>query len=256
MKRPILLAAVVLFSYIGAASPGVYEPVLSNDEKLCNTVLSALNHDMAEHGEIRYATHQATPVVRWQRMAALPSPLEDAECEQFRWAKFDVNNDGKEDLVVKYSRCLDDRLLDHLYFFKSEYAVLKSVRTRQEFFQALQKSGAEYQGGVRFDVYMLPELPETSEGPKGIGPNVVNAFRYEEATYLHIDPLRQTLKSVLMHVVTKYARGPLTSQEKKKSEVPARGQNPRGFQDTCYFRMQMQEFRAVERLQDGMTLRP
>ncbi|MGH7167482.1 MAG: hypothetical protein ACREII_03020, partial [Nitrospiraceae bacterium] len=248
MKRLFLLPAIVLLSSIGATSEGPYKLVMSKDEKLCNAVLSALNKDMTQYGEIRYGTHEATPVIPWHTMVELPSPLEDTECEQFRWAKFDVNNDGKQDLVVKYSNCLQGLLMDAVYFFESDYAGLKSVRTRQEFYRVLQNSGSSYQGGIKFDVYMLSELPETSEDPKAIGPNVVNPVRYKEVTFLHIDPLRQTLKKVLMHVVTKYAGEPLRAQESKKSEVPPHGQNPRGFQDMCYFRMQVQVFREVERL--------
>src|SRR5207245_10152741 len=106
--------------------------------------------------EIHYATHKATPVIIWRRMVELASALEDSDCQKWRWATFDVNNDGKEDLVVKSSSYLEEKLTDELWFFESNYEGLKSVGSLQEFFKVHRKSGIGY---LKLGGYYLTDLP-------------------------------------------------------------------------------------------------
>jgi hypothetical protein len=249
---------VFLVLTIGVAgASNQYEMVLSKDDKLCPSVLSALNQDMAKHGEIRYAGHRAAPVIPWYRMAELGSSLEDSECEQFRWAKFDINNDGKVDLVVKYSSCLEEKLEDELYFFDAGYQGLKSVRTSQEFFKTHGKSGIgflKFAGG-----YTLTDLPASHPyfGDERIRTELVlTPFRFKGSTYLHIDPMFPNEFTVLLHVVAKYTREALPPTDKRRADPILPGKHPKGLQDVCYFRVKLDERRVLERAEDGLVLRP
>jgi hypothetical protein len=258
MKRTTMFFIVAMLIGAGVAWSGAtaYEMVMSKDEKLCPTVLTALNKDLAELGEIRYATHQATPVIHWHSMKELVSPLESTECEQFRWAKFDINNDGKDALVVKYSVCLDEKLTDELYMFDAGYGGLKDVRDRPEFFKAYRKSGI---GSLKLGDYWLTELPTSHEGfgDERIKTELVlTPFRFNGATYLHIDPMMPNEFNVYLHIVTKYTREDLPPPEKRRADPIPHGQSPKGLQDVCYFKMKGTDFRVVERAGDGLVWRP
>lgn len=256
MRRAIIIAAVYIFAATATAWATVYEMVMSKDETLCPIIFSSLNEDLTKRGEIHYATHKVTPAITWRRMAELGSPLKDTECEQFRWAKFDINNDGKEDLVVKYSRCLDERLNDALYFFEAKYQGLKAVRTAQEFFKDYGVTGI---GHLKLRGYFLNELPASHEsfGDEQIRTELVlNPFRFNNVTYLHIDPMMPNQFNSYLHVVSKYEREALPPLDKRQSDPIQFGQNPKGLQDVCYFKMKGSEYRVVERREDGLVLRP
>lgn len=255
IKRVGVIAAFLVVT-TGIAWAASYETILNKDDKLCPIVLSSLNEDLARYGEIRYARHKATQAIRWHRMAELGSLLQDRECEQFRWATFDMNNDGKDDLVVKSSVCLEEKLTDELYIFDAGYGGLKDVRDRPEFFKAYRKSGI---GSLKLGGYWLTELPASHEGfgdERVKTELVLTPFRFSGATYLHIDPMMPNEFNVYLHVVTKYTREDLPPPEKRRADPIRHGQNPKGLEDVCYFKMKGTDFRIVERAEDSLVLRP
>lgn len=255
------VAMVLVFLLVAAtAVSGLaeqYEVLLSKDEPLCTTVLEEINRNIGEYREIRYAEHQKTPAVYWRPMFELPSLLEDTNCEKFLWAKADINNDGKLDLVVKYSSCFRELLTDDLYFFDKNYKGLESIHSRQDLLAAYWKAGRGEFGGNGYSLVALPSAHDEDEDRSIDGSIVVNPFRYHDATYVHIDSVWLNSKNAYLHVVAKYSRERLPSPDKRArgTDRHSPGQHIKGLEDICYFKMQLgAQARDPVRSDDGLTL--
>ena len=68
-----------------------YTLVMSKDAKLCNAMLALYNEDMKAYKRIRYDQHEMFTSIKWQT---------DDELE-LTHTFFDINNDGKNELVIK-----------------------------------------------------------------------------------------------------------------------------------------------------------
>ncbi|MEY4527655.1 MAG: hypothetical protein RL768_1374 [Nitrospirota bacterium] len=127
--RSLGLALVVLLLTCGVAWAGkeAYRLVISQDKELCPIMLKLINDDLREHGEIRYEDHEMFAAVKWQPLSnLLGGKYQNAPCEIQNAARFDVNNDGSQDLVVKYTGCFKSRLLDWFIFLDVEEDVFKT----------------------------------------------------------------------------------------------------------------------------------
>lgn len=245
-----------------ASATTQYQPVMSKDDKLCDTVLSTLNQDLTDFGEIRYGSHPATPVIDWRPMSELVSRFGDGECESFRWAKFDLNNDLKTDFVVKKSMCWADGewkgIEDSLWAFKGSYTGYKIARISQEVLDAYTRAGIGY---LKFPGYYLSDIPRSYEDLRVetniSSPMAVNPFRYQGSTYLHIDSQVPNVRNIIIHVVAKYTREALPPiSEKKTPETFLPSLRYKGLEDICYFAAEVSERKPLERLEDGYILRP
>ena len=127
-----------------------YALVMSKDTKLCNAMLNLYNKDMNDYGELRYGQHKVFTKIKWQ-------PVGTSSAEQ---ARFDINNDGNNELVVKYTwgnlRGAPD---DSLYFFPSNSDVLTKLRPGQGGLKALSDTTNK----LDLQTYALKNLPEPLE---------------------------------------------------------------------------------------------
>lgn len=247
----------------GIASATIqYQPVMSKDDKLCDTVLSELKNDMTEYGEIRFRGHKATAAIDWRPMSELNSRFADGECESYRWAKFDMNNDRKIDFVVKHSMCWADGewkgIEDSLWAFKGSYTGYKSAKTSQEVLGAYGKAGIGY---LKFPGYPLTDIPHSYEDlrveERITSPLTVTPFRYEGVTYLHIDSEVPNVRNITVHIVAKYVREALSPMNVKKTpDVFLPNLRYNGLEDVCYFMAEVPERKPLERFEDGYVLRP
>jgi len=257
-----ILAAVLVIGLLGTseARAAGFEIVMSQDQALCQEVLSALNSDLAAYGELRLAEHPAIPAIHWRSMKELGSRLEDTDGVNLLWARFDSNNDGVVDLVVKESIRLREGamvqggsgvLSDDLYIFSATSDALTRVRTWEDFGKAYNNSGI----GRFFWRYYELEYP-LSKFPDDLGDElIVNAFRYREATYYHIDPIRTMISSASrLHVVTTY-KGAL-DQLGILSELHPDGH--KRLHDVCYLKkpITIEEHHPLDRSDDGLVIRP
>lgn len=277
VSRTVLVIQSVVLTLVITGEAGAttqYQPVMSKDDKLCDTVLSTLNHDLTEYEEIRYGSHQSTPVIKWRRMSELHrrfddgvgfddvARFEEAACESFRWAKFDMNNDHKTDFVVKKSMCWVDGewkgIEDSLWSFKGTYTGYKSAKTSKHVLGAYSDAGI---GFLTFSGYYLSDIPRSYEDLRVeesiTSPMAVIPFRFQGATYLHIDSEIPNVRNIIVHIVAKYKREALAPMNVKKTpDVLLPNLRYKGLEDICYYMAEVSERKPVERLEDGYVLRP
>lgn len=245
-----------------ASATTQYQPVMSKDDKLCNTVLLELNHDMTEYGEIRFRGHEATPVIEWRPMSELDRRFGDGECQWYRWAKFDLNNDRQSDFVVRHSMCWEDGewngIEDSLWAFNGTYAGFKSSKTSQDVLGAYGNAGIGY---LKFSGYYLSDIPRSYEDLRVeesiASPMAVTPFRYQGVTYLHLDSEIPNVRRVTVHIVAKYMREALPPMNVKKTpDVFLPNLRYKGLEDICYFMAEVPERKPLELVEDGYVLRP
>jgi len=252
---PLLVVGLVGTSEAWAAG---FEILMSHDKALCQEVLNALNNDLAAHHELRLAEHPTIPAIAWHPMAELGSPLKDTDGVKFLWARFDSNNDGIEDLVVKQSAPLREGAMvmggtgvpsDDLFIFRAMSNALTRVRTWVDFGKVFVKSGS---GRLSFGDYLL-EYP-LGKFENHLGDElVVNAFRYQGATYYHIDHIMPLTTMSRIHVVTTYkgALDPSVWAQDSREKFKL-------IHDVCYFKQPLttSEYHPLERSDDGLVIRP
>jgi len=122
MRRIIVFFVVSMLVGAGVAWAGnaAYKLVMSKDKELCTSMLKLFNEDMKKYGEIRYDQHEVFTRVSWQSVEV----EEDKGsffpyCSAVQKAKVDVNNDGQDEWVIKWSACLKGQPIDHIYVFPS-----------------------------------------------------------------------------------------------------------------------------------------
>lgn len=91
---------------------------MSKDEKLCNTVLNLYNEDVKEYRWINYEGHEMFTAIKWH---------EDKELE-LKHAFFDINNDGKNEFVIKFNSRLRGIDSDHLLIYPETSDVLSRMK--------------------------------------------------------------------------------------------------------------------------------
>ncbi|MDH5666493.1 MAG: hypothetical protein OEY86_00590 [Nitrospira sp.] len=258
----VLVYVLVLTGVAGATIQ--YQPVMSKDDKLCETVRSQLNHDMREYdGEIRFRTHQMTPVIDWRPMPKIQDWFSEyGECELVRWAQFDLNNDGTIDVVVKRSLCWNspegwDTTRQYFWMFDGAYVGYKSARTFSDIYEQHGNVGT---GLLDLPGYYLRNLPDSNMDlrldERNDAPVFITPFRFQDATYLHVDHQVPSNMGITVHIVAKYMREVLPPRNVKKTPG---GRLPKhwleGLEDICYFMAEVPKRRPLERLEDGYILR-
>ena len=256
-----IVTAVLIIGLFGASAARAagFEIVMSQDHALCQDVLSALNNDLTKHGELRLADHPAIPAIGWRPMNELGSPLKNTDGVQFRWARFDSNNDGVEELVIKRSAPFNPDAMvdagsgvpaDDLYIFPVSTSALTQVRDAVDFGKAFVRSGI---GLLHFGGYFLRDPAAGFDDRLG-WEVVMNAFRYQGTTYYHIDPIRAFVSNTRMHLVITHKGKlyPSGSTDLFSDEILNEAQ------EVCYFKMPItiEHFAPLHRSDDGLVVRP
>ena len=97
----VVLVPVFLLVMAGAGLAASYEMLLSQNDKLCTTLLNLINDDLKRYGTIRYDTHDMFAAIKWKPLSEkLGEKFKDSSCSMDYIAEFDLNNDGHIDIVV------------------------------------------------------------------------------------------------------------------------------------------------------------
>jgi len=116
MKRIMLMMVIVLLTGTGVAWGG-YKLVMSKDKELCTSVLKLFNDDIKKYRVIEYERHDIFKKVPWERVE-IDADRDDASyCSVVLRAKFDINNDGQDEYVIKWSACMRGFAFDNLYIY-------------------------------------------------------------------------------------------------------------------------------------------
>jgi len=219
MKRLILLLlGIILLAGVGAASADPYKLVMSKEKELCSGVLKLFNADMKKYGEIRYEQHEVFSQVHWE-------PVDIGEegpargCSIILKSLLDINNDGKEDLVIRSRGCLRSQLTDSIYVFPPDSDVISKLKPGKGGLAALDTVNKIELSGHGYDLKKLPksmkekvlkdirgQLPESQKGidlKPGIGGVLVlQPFVWGKTTYTSMTDLHQE-----WIVIVKYLQG-------------------------------------------------
>ena len=174
---------------VGIAAAGTYEMLLNKDEKLCRETFQLANEDLKKHGEVRYDRHELFKTIEWEPLAeTLGSKFNDEACAVYRLARFDINNDGRQDIVVKLSGCFRSRYTDSIYFLDGENRAFPSYR---EFSDITENSIGKFPDDattlVGYEVKELPPVEKAKDftGYHGVaGWLTITPFIYQGISYM------------------------------------------------------------------------
>lgn len=198
--KRLTLALIVLLTTCGVTWAGAeaYKLVLDKDKELCTGMLNLFNEDVRKYKFINSEKHKE--FVRWEPLNAAGS----SPCGQYWQSKFDINNDGADEIVIRVRSCLGGAMTDLLYIFPLTSDVLERLKEPDSQVLASAPDKVELLGdGGHW--YALRELPVTKkDAPRpGIGgvlllePFVKGKTAYISMTDAHEEWI----------VIAKYLRG-------------------------------------------------
>ncbi|ULA62143.1 MAG: exported protein of unknown function [Nitrospira sp.] len=196
-----------------------YRLAMNNDPDVCTHMLHLFNADWTRFQTIRFDLHQEFTSIPWVPMNNLGPDLLPEEDIQI--AKFDINNDGRNDLVVKSHWSLRGKMSEELDVYGDEEGALP---LKAEFGMAdLKQSqgsighGGVYPSGKRVDQTLV------------LGARLlIYPFKYKNQVYISVkdrsdefefETYEEDVRMDKWHVVAKY---------KGDEET----------EDLCYFRLE------------------
>lgn len=212
MKRLVFGLLVSMMS-VGVAWAGErgYQLVADRDSKLCAKVLEAFREDVDDRSRLRYQ-HEIFRQITWKPVELNGQGPKARHCSSLNQARFNLDNDGQLDLVIKSTFCMKGSPSDSFYKFPADSAVLEQANWQDLSPLLATPDKFERTGGA----YPLTQIPiqETGVSPATlIGVFTVQPFMLDGSTYVSLTDGRAE-----WIVITKYLRGDQ-------------------FEDQCYLRM-------------------
>jgi hypothetical protein len=187
MKKRILFVLILTF-LSSACFADEYVLVMSKDDCVCQHMLKIYNEDLREYGEIKYDQHEEFKAIKWEEKTSYTT-YQAGKKRYFSTgpdtvlvSRFDINNDGTEEIVVKSESSFKGILSDGLYYFTGESA---DYFKDGEFDVSLLRKATGSIGGGPAHVYDLKELPQFLY--LGIGDKEAKAY-YSLGGYVYIHP--------------------------------------------------------------------
>ena len=190
-KFILLLTVVIIFVLPILLYADEYVLVMSKDDNVCQHMLKVYNDDLKKYGEIKYDKHDEFKSIKWNEKKyyrlnngkkEYPKPPIETNTTVLL-SEYDINNDGKNEIVVRNESYYKNILSDDLYYFKNEDAIL----FRDDAFDIkvlyTKATGNVSSGGQ--NTYKLKELPQFLY--LGIGDKEAKAY-YSLGGYIYINP--------------------------------------------------------------------
>ena len=186
-----VLVLIFLLTVVGTVAAATYEMFLNKDDKLCREAFQLVNEDLKQHGEVQYDRHEMFKTIEWQPLAqTLGSKFKDEPCSVSQLAKFDINNDGRQDMVVKLTGCFHSRPTDSIYFLDPENPALSSYGGFSDIIEnSIGRFPADSSVLAVYNIKQLQPVKTTkaSKVYHGVaGWLVINPFIYQGISYLAI----------------------------------------------------------------------
>jgi hypothetical protein len=231
MKRLIYIV-LALFSYSAFADrpdnaaperkPGVhqYKLIMSKEDKVCRYMLGVLNHHVAE-GKTRYNELEDSmfAAIQWTRYGISNDNKFNYDAQ---YAKFDINNDGHEELVVRWRRG-SIKLIDVDTLYILPEAVSAESLYRFQELEARSVGGVEIQDS--YGLHLLPPLPRENwmKKDKQYFPGLTNfvlmrPFLFASKYYLLLSTSPDVRINPERLVVTRYIGGHVSSADPSKMD--------------------------------------
>lgn len=183
IKKIVLVFVLLLLPSIGFADE--YVLVMSKEDNVCQHMLKLYNEDLRKYGEVKYDEHKEFQAIKWEKKRYFQMLEGEKDYLGALISRFDINNNGKEEIVVIGETYLRSISFDTLYFFKKEDSgYFKDDFDVKIFDKAIGKVGM---GGAGFmsNFYDLKELPQFLY--IGVGDKEAKAH-YSLAGYFYIKP--------------------------------------------------------------------
>lgn len=176
MKKILFL--LVLFFLSSVCFADEYVLVMSKDDNVCQQMMKAFNEDLRQYGDIKFDQHEEFTAIKWEikRRYRIDEKGErdyddPAIRENFLLSSFDINNDGKNELVLKsYERGLKGNPSDNIYVFRTEDSgyFKEGVERKQEFYERAMSilGGAFGREPFSNNTYSLKEIPPMQVVPQ------------------------------------------------------------------------------------------
>ncbi|BBP01842.1 hypothetical protein [Sulfuriferula nivalis] len=151
----IFLIFMLLLITNEAAEADPYVLVMSKEKELCDSMLKLYNKDMDTYGRINYDSHEVFTQINWLSIDS----LNDDSYSFVQRAIFDINNDGKNELVVKSTMQEFNYFNDVLYIFPMESNVLSKLKPGKGGLEALSSTPDFLFGNDTNYSYHLKNVP-------------------------------------------------------------------------------------------------
>ncbi|MCC6965839.1 MAG: hypothetical protein IT391_06090 [Nitrospira sp.] len=213
----LFLLVVALAVPTGAVGDAYdFKLVMSQDKNLCPAISEVLSTEYSAIGIQDPPRHEW--FVKWEPLSGLNEQFReepqfnDDHCSIYRWAMFDIDNDGQAELVIKWSACLGGIRSDHVYIFRSDEpreGISETLLDRAPWDSTQGKVNRErLLGQINYtgQWYELRKLPPFKDDRghsqlHGIGGKVwIYPFMFGGQTYLNLHGLSG------MHVIARYKR--------------------------------------------------
>ena len=119
-NKKILLVLFLLFiPTLGFADE--YVLVMSKDDNVCQQMLKIYNDDLKKYGEIKYDFHKEFSTITWEKKKFYFLDNGFKHYADVLMSKFDINNDGDKEIVIKDESVSIRGIEGHsIYFFRKE----------------------------------------------------------------------------------------------------------------------------------------
>jgi hypothetical protein len=97
-----------------------YILIMSKDKSVCQNMLRLYNDDLRKSGEIQYEEHEEYTSIKWEEKKAFGFYQGVKNYEYMLMSIFDINNDGKEEIVTKWTGYLRGYPKDTLHIFSKK----------------------------------------------------------------------------------------------------------------------------------------
>jgi len=182
MKKTLLLILISIFSS-SISFADEYVLVMSKDDNVCQQMLKIYNDDLKKFGEIKYDLHKEFSTITWEEKKCYFLDNGYKHYTNVLMSKFDINNDGNEEIVIKDESVRIYGIDGHaIYFFKTKDS---------EYFKGNEFDGAVFRRAVGKLTTTVGKLYELKELPQflylGIGDKEAKSY-YTLGIYLYLHP--------------------------------------------------------------------
>lgn len=227
MRKLIMVLLLLAISAAGWADE--YVLVMSKEDNVCQPMLKIYNEDLRKYGEVRYDEHEEFKAIRWKGGTYIINNTERGKiyAQQGKYAKFDINNDGKNEMVFKDKTSLRNVEGDEIFVFAD---------TNIDFSKGIEFSVDEVRkfSGIQIappwpyeiDLKMIDSKfrKKYYEGWTGLGISVMNPFFLNNTYYVGIEEVYK--KPPIWHVISKYRDEQITVNDYRMTSK---------LEHVCYF---------------------
>jgi len=188
-KKILLVLFLLFIPSLGFADE--YVLVMSKDDNVCQHMLKLYNDDLKKYDMVKYDQHEEFNSIKWENKKYYRThedkkiyPVRSYEANTtVLISEYDINNDGKKEIVIKHVSWYKSILSDQLHYFKNEDANL--FKDDEFDIKVLYTNAAGSIGSGAQETYKLKELPQFLY--LGIGSKESKAY-YSLGKYLYIHP--------------------------------------------------------------------